>query len=233
MPPSPDSTARARAVARGHNGNDARLKYRWRTPPAAFQNLHNEFGFVLDAAAEPGANLCPRYLAPWGIDPTPTQLAPAGRNCLVGDWRRGLAEDEPLGFLGLLWSWFNPPWGQARTVCAPGCTKKHAHSTVDFAGTAAFVEAAIRNTRCDSQLGCVMLVPTAPDTRWWGAAFDVALQVRLCPRMAFIHPDTGKVGAAPPGSGVTLFVLGASMHTFFHERVVRADVTGKVLSRVR
>ena len=40
----------------------------WRTPLELFEPLHDEFRFDLDAAADGGSHLLPRWLGPGGID---------------------------------------------------------------------------------------------------------------------------------------------------------------------
>lgn len=52
----------------------------WRTPDSLFQPLHQEFGFVLDAAASVGAEKCPLFIPP-ELDSLTTpwvDVAPAG-----------------------------------------------------------------------------------------------------------------------------------------------------------
>lgn len=43
----------------------------WRTPPALFQAIENlsPFPFTLDAAAQLGHELCPRFIGPGGVQP--------------------------------------------------------------------------------------------------------------------------------------------------------------------
>jgi phage N-6-adenine-methyltransferase len=87
-------------------------------------------------------------------------------------------------------AFFNPPWGPRGD---------------DFPGTGAFTARAIEQAR--TLEGVVLLLPTAPDTRWWRALFAEAVTVRLLPRVAFIDPDTGTPAEAPPGAGCTVFTL--------------------------
>lgn len=182
---------------------------------------------MLDAAAEHGAPVCPRH-----IDPE--------QNCLVVPWRECIAEPPRAypafgvhallqGYTALYWTWFNPPWGAPGAACPEGCNKEHEHRESDFPGTAAFVAAAIRNVQAAPDMACMMLVPTAPDTSWWRAAFAASVEVRLLPRVAFVDPDTGETGDIPPGAGVTLFFLADPVFGEGEPRTYLADVLGNRL----
>lgn len=87
-------------------------------------------------------------------------------------------------------AWANFPWGPRSD---------------DFPGTGAFTTRAIEQARTLD--GVVLLLPTAPDTRWWRALFAESVTVRMLPRVAFIDPDTGLPAEAPPGAGCTVFTL--------------------------
>lgn len=164
---------------RGHVADHTLRKRRWRTSPRLIASLRAEVrGFALDAAAEPGAAVCPVWLGPGGV----------AEDCLRVRWR-----DFTFGGSGVVW--FNPPWG-SRLVPDDG---------PPIPGTADFVAAAVRNARQGPVV--LMLVPTAPDTEWWRSAYRAADEVRLLPRVRFVDPDTGEVGDSPPGGGVTLFRL--------------------------
>ena len=95
-----------------------------------------------------------------------------------------------------------------------------------FAGTEAFTDRAI--DQLSTLDGVVLLLPTAPDTRWWGACFEASVTVRLLPRIRFIDPDTGLVGESPPGAGYSVFTLWNGQRGRPH--VVRCDVVGRVIS---
>lgn len=62
------------------------LKDEWETPPALFAQLHAEFGFTLDACAQPENAKCARYFSP--ID-----------DGLCQEWGREVV-------------WCNPPFGR-------------------------------------------------------------------------------------------------------------------------
>lgn len=213
------------AVARGHSATMSPRKHRWRTPPDLIAARACEVGgFALDAAAEHGAQVCEKHIPP-------------EQDCLVADWAQsaGVRLDAtsalaPLyGYRALRWAWFNPPWGAPYTRCTERCTKEHVHHAESFPGTAAFVEAAIRNVQAAPQLACMMLVPTAPDTAWWRAAFIASVEIRLLPRVAFVDPDTGEIGDIPPGAGVTLFFLADALFGEGEPRGYLADVLGNRL----
>ena len=189
--------------SRGHSNAPSADKRRWRTPPTLFRALQAEMGkpFDLDASASPGAEVCPIYIAPPGFDASPAGRMPAGVDCLTTDWRRLLPDGGDV--------WFNPPWG-VRLVGVPG--------------TLAYVERAIE--MCSPKLRVWMLVPNAPDTRWWRMAFSRAAEVRHLPRVSFLDPDTGEALTAPPGSGVTLFILGPSREDPRQPRCNLATVRG-------
>ncbi len=209
------------ATTRGHNPDPSAIKRRWRTPPGTFHQLNGEFHFGLDAAAEPGAQLCPVYIAA-SADDQVCHHPPAALDCLTTDWTE-VCPTLPDGQPG--WAWFNCPWGPVYHQCPAGCRKKHAHHPDSFPGTGAFVDAAIRNAA--RGLGVVLLVPTAPDTTWCRAAFRASVQVRLTPRISFIDPETGEPAPAPPGCGCTLFVMRG--RPLVPASVVLAAVTGRVL----
>ena len=194
------------ATTRGHNPDETATKRRWRTPPALFATLNAEYGFGLDAAAEPGANLCPAFLSP-------------ALDCLTTPWA-----DHCATIVGKRVAWFNPPWGPRFTACPVGCAKDHSHHAGSFAGTGAFVERAIE--QAPTLDGAVLLLPTAPDTSWWQRLFERAALVRLLPRVAFLDGVTGIPANAPPGAGVTVFAL----LTVFRgdRRVVLADTEGVI-----
>ena len=212
----------AHSIARGHNPDPSAVKRRWRTPPGTFGQLDGEFRFGLDAAAEPGANLCESYIAPPGELAFDTRGVVVAQDCLATDWTAVCPRDAH-GQPG--WAWDNPPWGPTYHQCPDDCAKEHAHHPDSFPGTGAFVGAAIRNA--ERGLGVVVLVPTAPDTSWWRAAFRASVQVRLTPRIAFVDPETGRPAPAPPGSGCTLFVMRG--RPLVPASVVLADETGRVL----
>lgn len=216
------------AIARGHNPTDSSRKRRWRTPPAFFQAMAEEHNFILDAAAEPGAQLVRRYIAPptARLDHLAADQLPVGVDCLVTPWARQRTDR---------WSWFNSPWGPAFSQCPPDCTKaeknpKHVHHTESFPGTEAFMRAAIRNS---ALMRVLVLVSTCPDTAWWRAAFRASFKVRLLPRVSFLDPDTGEEMGAPPGAGVTLFSMDAHNEWLplpsFRPRVVLADKFGRIV----
>lgn len=166
------------ATSRGHNADQTKRKRRWRTPPDVFAYLSTERTYDLDAAAEANSALCPRYIgAPDALHGPEHGPQMVARNCLTGGW---IAHSV----------WFNPPWGA---------------STVDFPGTGAFIDVAIKEARRGQEV--TILVSTAPDTTWWRAAFRASYEVRLTPRLAFLDPDTGVPAQAPPGAGCTLFFL--------------------------
>lgn len=214
------------AVSRGHVVNALPRKHRWRTPPRITNARAEEVGdFVLDAAAEHGAPVCPRHITP-------------EQNCLTTNWAQaaGIPPDARFppcaslwGYRALRWVWFNPPWGAPYTACAPNCRKRHEHHADSFPGTATFVDAAIRNVDAAPVLACMMLVPTAPDTAWWRAAFARSVEVRLLPRVAFVDPETGETGDIPPGAGVTLFFLADPIFGEGEPRAYLADVRGNRL----
>ena len=114
----------------------------------------------------------------------------------------------PTNALGERWAFANFPWGNR---CA------------DFPGTQAFTRRALHQRM--TLTGAVLLLPTAPDTRWWRECFAAASDVRFLPRVPFEHPDTGKVGESPPGCGMTLFELRA--HFAGERRVLLADGLGR------
>ncbi len=62
------------------------LTVEWATPQAFFDQLHSEFGFTLDVAAQPGNAKCPRYFTP-------------AEDGLMQAWE-GVC-------------WLNPPYGKA------------------------------------------------------------------------------------------------------------------------
>lgn len=201
------------ATTHGHNsgaGADHAVdKRRWRTPPRLIHDLELEGGlFDLDAAASPGAQICPRYIAPPGaaVGDAPE---PVGFDCLNLRWRSLVPREG-----GRIWA--NFPWGQplaAVKACAPNCRKRHEHITTGrpaVPGTANYVKKALSEA-LDPALRIVLLLPTAPDTSWWRMAFWRSAEVRLLPRVRFLHPDTGVPMDAPPGCGVTLFFLAADV----------------------
>lgn len=108
----------------------------------------------------------------------PRWISPA-QDCLVTPW-------ADFGRR----AWFQPPWGPRSAA---------------FRGTGVYVDRA--TGMADTLDVVVMLVPTAPDTSWWRRAFCRSDEVRLLRRVPFVDPDTGEVGKAPPGAGVTLFRL--------------------------
>lgn len=213
------------ATSYGHADTHGADKRRWRTPPELIQALTEEMGkpFDLDASASPGAEVCLRYIAPAsarGID------APwAALDCLTTDWRLLLPAGGDV--------WFNPPWGADLAACKRSkktgaylCRPElsHVHRDAPVPGTLAYVERAIE--MCSPKLRVWLLVPNAPDTRWWRAAFARAAEVRHLPRVSFLDPDTGEALTAPPGTGVTLFVLGPPREDPRQPRCKLATVRG-------
>ena len=168
-------SAPATRTSRGHSTEETATKRRWRTPAALFGTMQREFGLDFDATAEDG-RLCASHITP-------------AQDALVIDWRR-------FGRRG----WLNSPWGPPHTRCPANCTRDHKrHFAADFAGTAAFVARAIDQVRWLEVV--VMLLPTAPDTAHWRAAFRASVEVRLLPRVAFLDGDTLEEMTQPPGAG--------------------------------
>lgn len=197
------------ATARGHNPDDSAIKRRWRTPPALFAAEHATYKFGLDAAAEPGANLCPSYFWP-------------GFSCLTNRWAPYCLPNSR----GERWAWANFPWGPRFTACPASCSRDHVHYRESFPGTEAFVSRAL--DQAPTLTGVELLLPTAADTRWWRRLFVRAALVKLLPRVAYIDPDTGRPAEAPPGGGCTLFVL--DNRATGPRRVVLADELGRELA---
>lgn len=193
------------APSYGHADTHSADKRRWRTPPELIQALAEEMGkpFDLDASAE-GPTVAPMFIAP----PGSALWDATAFDCLTVDWRRLLHHRG--GDV-----WFNPPWGAELVPCKRSkktgaylCRPEpgHVHRDTPVPGTMAYVERAIE--MCSPKLRVWMLVPNAPDTRWWRTAFSRAAEVRHLPRVSFLDPDTGEALTAPPGTGVTLFLLG-------------------------
>lgn len=87
-------------------------------------------------------------------------------------------------------AWCNPPYG---------------------GGLAQWIDKAVEEL-VECAQSSVLLVPAAPDTKWWKKAYDHASEVRLLSgRVKFINPATGK----PDGSNTT----GSTVFVF--ERTVR------------
>lgn len=196
----------------GSGADHAVDKRRWRTPPNIIASLQAEGGrFDLDAAASPGAEICRHYIAPPGYTrhEPPRDDEPIGVDCLNMRWRSLLPREG-----GRIW--FNCPWGAnlaAVAPCPPACRRKHDHVVVGrqaIPGTLEYVKKALKEAE-DPGCQIVMLLPTAPDTKWWRLAYERSKEVRLLPRVEFLHPDTGVPMGAPPGCGVTLFFLGRAV----------------------
>lgn len=191
------------AEARGSNPDDSARKRRWRTPPTLFRTLHALHGYDFDACAE-----APNLLS--------THITPAA-NCLTALWGRYGRR-----------AWFNPAWGPKFDACAPDCAKDHVHHAEASPGTAAFVERALSQAPTLDLV--TMLLPTAPDTAWWRAAFRASPEVLLLPRVSFVDPDTGIPAPAPPGAGCTIFHLRAWTDPDEERWVRLADVNGRVIA---
>jgi phage N-6-adenine-methyltransferase len=212
----------ALSVSRGHSADPSAIKRRWRTPRDLFDSLAMEFPFGLDAAAEPGANLCERYIAP------PGELRFGGRglamaqDCLTTDWSTVCPPRED-GTPG--WAFANFPWGARYTACRPGCRKDHVHHADSFPGTGAFVDAALVNAA--RGLGVVLLLPTDVTSSWWKRAWRGSQQTRITDkRIAFLDPDTGRAMGQPPAGGCSIFVM-RGPQPVFPGPIVLADALGR------
>lgn len=209
----------------GHTDTHSADKRRWRTPPELIAALVEEMGkpFDLDASAEE-PTVAGRWISPpnWVLR---VGSHCVGSDCLTTNWHILLPDGGDV--------WFNPPWGAELAPCKRSkrtgaylCTFEghHTHRDRPVPGTMAYVERAIE--MCSPNLRVWMLVPNAPDTRWWRLAFNAACEVRHLPRVSFLDPDTGEALTAPPGTGVTLFLLGPMREDPRQPRCKLATVRG-------
>lgn len=163
-------------------------KMRWRTPEGVVERICDEMGIVgfdLDAAAEDGASVAPRYYT-------------AEEDCLMqvwteGGWRwRGNIVSKRVQNVFL-----NPPWGavgvsekarEAATVLGKG-------SPSPFPGTHRFVSWAWEQSRRGLTVAC--LLPQALDTKWQRVMARLADEIWIGDRVRF-NDCHGNEGPSPP-----------------------------------
>lgn len=175
-------------------------KMRWRTPGWLYQHLDREFHFDLDAAAEDGCALAPRWI---------THL----EDCLVVDWRQTFRQriggaDPTLVQLDhedrspVRSAFINPPWASRGL---PSWIAE-AHPGVlwtAFPGTGAFVQRAVEMAR--RGLTVAVLLPQATDAAWFKAVVTLADEVRIGRRFCFL--DRHGIAAEQPPGGHLLLVF--------------------------
>ena len=165
----------------------------WRTPPECFEALDREFQFGLDAAADEGSHLTPRWLGPGSV------YADA---LAVADW--ALVDGYSLSIF------LNPPFSRTKARSWKGNPDRNPFRIANWA------------KKCweESQRGATIvgLFPFAPQTDWYrryvyghrqdgGWEGHAAKEERRLPhRISFLHPE-GKP-AANAGVNTTIIVWG-------------------------
>jgi len=163
----------------------------WRTPPALFRRLQDEFDLTVDGAADKASALCPYF---FGKDTSPT-------GALGINWVQTLPPNpgHPRVFL-------NPPYSRTRLRA----TKDPSYDIARWA----------EKCWTESRAGCTVvgLFPFAPQTSWyrrwvwgqwetketveWGG--HAAMEERRLPyRVSFLRPD----GSPASNAGVNSVVI--------------------------
>lgn len=166
----------------------------WRTPTSLFAALDQEFGFVLDAAADKTSKLCPHYCGP----DSPFEAQRNGQTC---DWATLIDQAYEIRYpLSRTAVFLNPPFSREQAAAYRNQTPP------DFE-RARSMEIAWWVEKCwwEAQAGCTVVgvIPYSPQTRWWKtyvegmepeegllANFFAAREVRKIPhRVSFLRPD--------------------------------------------
>lgn len=122
----------------------------WATPQKTFDELHREFGFVLDVCASKENAKCPRYF-------TKDDDGLQREWFMLADFHKGAV-------------WMNPPYGTAKNPCRPGCqkkacTKRGSHIAEYIPGIKDWVRKAYQEYLFGAPVVC--LLPARTDTSWW------------------------------------------------------------------
>lgn len=203
------------------NAHDKRIVHSseaadWRTPPALFKALHQEFNFQNDLASDIRSALLPRHLGPGGIS----------EDALAYDWTR---LQQP--------NFLNPPYSKAKTRAyrngfavldgegAPH--SKHPHEKSETKAAWYEIENWAEKCWSEARNGCttVGLFPYSSQTEWWvryvlGLEKDgdlyrgykwaygglAATEIRLFPhRVSYLRPDGTPAGNAGGNSCVIIW----------------------------
>lgn len=193
-------------MARSHNASvlASSENPNWRTPTWLAEALDGEFGFLLDAAADPLSRIVPdiHFLGP-GSEILDNAL------CGVGWWQA--VESVYLGDI---------PAARRAIFCNPPYSRKRYKETRD---PAMLIEPWVKQMATEGQQGTVVgLIPYSPQTEWWRTYVEghageddgqpyshlKAVEVRTFPfRLAFDPPPdyTGEASGANINNAVVIW----------------------------